>query len=358
MMDTRDPFRDLTFDGRPGQYREFRRKVILSVAALEDKNQHLAGPKLLSRLSGEAWRCTEHLSIAEVRSDRGWLTVLECLDKHYRHLPEVELHESIDDFLFHLKKRPHEGTTAFSARFKTALSRLETLIHQEREASKAKKRKKTDDKRRLTPASPVESSLEDSYDSPANPSEHAEQTDDTEEEPAQPPPSEPAEPSAPQPAAETADASASGMPKAASKPASEKSAKSAKSSLRSSKKHTTGTEKGDSEKAQMAMRRMLGTLEPSHRKPKPVFPQSVLGHLFMRKFGLNREQRTLVIRSTGGSSRFLDVERIFRASDLEDQRTDDRRPARPQLKPGKRETYAVQENDPESSALECLWNSP
>ena len=110
--------------------------MILSVAALEDKHQYLAGPKLLSRLSGEAWRCTEHLSIADVRSDRGWLTVLECLDKHYRHLPEVELHESIDDFLFHLKKRPHEGTTAFSARFKTALSRLETLIHSERKLPK------------------------------------------------------------------------------------------------------------------------------------------------------------------------------------------------------------------------------
>ena len=154
-MDTCDPFKELTFDGRPGQYREFRRKVILSVAALEDKPQYLAGPKLLRRLPGEAWRCTEHLSIADVRSDRGWLTVLECLDKHYRHLPEVELHESIDDFLFHLKKRPHEGTTAFSARFKTALSRLETLIHSEWEASKTKRRKRGDDKRRLTPASPV-----------------------------------------------------------------------------------------------------------------------------------------------------------------------------------------------------------
>ena len=354
-MDTRDPFKELTFDGRPGQYREFRRKVILSVAALEDKHQCLAGPKLLSRLSGEAWRCTEHLSIADVRSDRGWLTVLECLDKHYRHLPEVELHESIDDILFHLKKRPHEGTTAFSARFKTALSRLETLIHSEREASKTKRRKRGDDKRRLTPASPVESSVEDSYDSPANGSEAAEQTDDTEGDPPSAPRAEPTETAAAgTPGTEEPQATSS-MPKSGSKPASEKSAKSeksGKSSMKSSKKHSTGTEKGDAEKAQMAMRRMLGTLEPSHRKPKPIFPQSVLGHLFMRKFGLNREQRALVIRSTGGSSRFLDVERILRASDLEDQRSDDRRLVKPQLKPGKRDTFAVQENDPESSSIE------
>ena len=116
-------------------------------------------------------------------------------------------------------------------------------------------------------------------------------------------------------------------------------------------KSTTGTEKGDVDKAKQTMQRMLGTLEPSHRKPKPIFPQSVLGHLFMRKFGLNREQRTLVIRSTGGSSRFLDVERILRASDLEDQR-EDRKPPKIQLKPGRREAYAVQEQDDESSSID------
>ena len=83
-MESKDPFRDLAFDGRPGNYREFRRKVILSVAALEDKSQHLAGPKLLSRLTGEAWRCTEHLSVSELRTSHGWTKVLECLDKHYQ----------------------------------------------------------------------------------------------------------------------------------------------------------------------------------------------------------------------------------------------------------------------------------
>jgi hypothetical protein len=48
-MDSKDPFNDLRFDGKPSGYREFRRKVILSVAALEYKSQHLAGPKLLTR---------------------------------------------------------------------------------------------------------------------------------------------------------------------------------------------------------------------------------------------------------------------------------------------------------------------
>ena len=175
MVDYKDPFKDLTFDGRPGSYREFRRKVILSVAALEDKNQHLARPKLLSRLTGEAWRCTEHLSIAQVRSKEGWLKVLECLDKHYKHPPGVELHESIDDFLFRLKKKSHEGTTAFSARFKTSLARLETLIQSEREAASSKRRKRGDEHQRLAPATPADSSLDES--SPSAPHK-ADQTDD------------------------------------------------------------------------------------------------------------------------------------------------------------------------------------
>ena len=188
-MDSKDPFRDISFDGRPANYREFRRKVILSVAALEDKVQHLAGPKLLSRLTGEAWRCTEHLSIAELRTQQGWLRVLECLDKHYKHLPEVELHESIDDFLFHLKRKPHEGATAFASRFKTALARLENLISAERDAARAKRRKKEDPKRRhLGPATPVESSLEDSSDVGKFPEdEEADQTDpDAASQPPQP----------------------------------------------------------------------------------------------------------------------------------------------------------------------------
>lgn len=57
-------------------------------------------PCLLDRLSGEAWRATEHLSVASIRSTEGWLEVLKTLDKHYKYLPETELHEAIDEFLF------------------------------------------------------------------------------------------------------------------------------------------------------------------------------------------------------------------------------------------------------------------
>ena len=54
-------------------------------------------------------------------------------------------------------------------------------------------------------------------------------------------------------------------------------------------------------------------------KQRPVFSSVVLGHLFMRKYGLGREQRSHLVRATGGSCRFEDAERILRASDFEDR---------------------------------------
>ena len=99
---------------------------------------------------------------------------------------------------------------------------------------------------------------------------------------------------------------------------------------------------------QKQMQIVLGTLEPGYRKPKPVFPQSVLGHLFMRKFGLNREQRSLVIRSTGGLPRFLDVERI----DIEENNRLDPPSNRPPYKPQRREILAVEAQSEDSSSLE------
>ena len=72
----------------------------------------------------------------------------------------------------------------------------------------------------------------------------------------------------------------------------------------------------------------------------------------MRKFGLNREQGSLVIRSTGGSSRFLDVERILRTSDTDGNHRLDPRLSKMQSKAQRRETIAVQEAEDDSSSLE------
>ena len=347
-MDVKDPFRDLAFDGRPAGYREFRRKVILSVASLEDKQQHLAGPRLLNRLSGEAWRATEHLSVASIRSNEGWLEVLKTLDKHYKYLPETELHEAIDEFLFLLRRRGGEGATAFASRFKTQLNRLETLIAQERALTKKqRKKKKTKRSRSTRSAGHVSSS---SHHSSLEESESSHGPDDTHDEPTDGPDGTHVEPDAPSAAAASPSAPAAEQTAAFESPRAE--------SKTSRGQHSAGTWKADQARAQLRMQRVLGTVEASHTKPKPVFPQSVLGHLFMRKFGLSKEQRAQVIRATGGSSRFADIERILRASDFEESKSDDRRGSRPPQKVQRREAYAIHvDNDDDDSSLDMPFSS-
>ncbi|CAE7884699.1 RE1 [Symbiodinium microadriaticum] len=308
-MGDKDPFRDLTFTGSPSEYRLFRRKILLSVASLEEKHVHLAGPRILSRLSGEAWRATEHLSIGDVRSEKGWLCVLRALDDHYRYLPETELNECVDEFLFHLKRRAHEGPTAFVSRFKAVLNRLESLVASEKAAQKGStKRRRAANKK----DSSSSGSSSDSFGSGPAADE-------------------------PRLTKEKVEAASSAAPAATTRttegPAPDsKGPRTVGSFVESPKKkppssgggshYSRGTHKADEDKAQRRMLENLGKLEAGHLRVRPIFPEVILGHLFMRKYGLTREQRSQVIRSTGGSCRFKDVEKVIRASDYEDKTAD------------------------------------
>ena len=100
---------------------------MLSVAGIENKSLHLAGPRLVQRLSGEAWRAPEHLSAAGLRTSEAWLQVMKALDEHSCYRPETELDEAIDEFLSLFKKRSDEGATSFASRFKTQLQRLQVF---------------------------------------------------------------------------------------------------------------------------------------------------------------------------------------------------------------------------------------
>ena len=334
MEGSKDSLRDISFDGKPSGYRDFRRKTLLAIAGLEDKHAHLAGPRLLSRLSGEAWRATEHLNIAELRQPQGFLTVIKALDEHYKYLPETELHESIDEFLFALKRRQGEGATAFTSRFRTQLARVETLISQEREMTRQKRRRLDDRHRQTMP--PVdelhESELEETASEGSGPHD---------QQPGEPGPGTPAAAGAPEaeaePQAPAEDDDGEGTHRSAR---SARSQPSVHSSLRRKTHSTRGSYDKDWAGQQVKMQQMLGTLEMGHVKPKPIFPQSVLGHLFMRKYGLSREQRAQVVRATNGSSRFQDIERILRASDFEERRNDDKRHG----KPPRRDAYVVQQS--------------
>lgn len=264
--------------------------------------------------------------------------MIRALDAHYQFLPETEMHDAVDSFLFDLKRRPHEGATSFASRFKTALARVQTLIAQERETLKVKRRRQGKGPKDAVhdPPSSVEPTDEETYDEdihgrffeslhrqpPAGPAASAAGARPAsapgEHEREEPPP--------------PADAEVHTEP-ARSRPASTTSSK--------RKAESKGTQAADEEKDRLKMEQMLGNIEKGHLKPKPIFPQTVLGHLFMKKFGLSREQKAQVIRATGGSARFQDVEKILRASDMEESRSnpenrrfDTRRPHPPPRRRG------------------------
>ena len=257
MTDKGDPFKDLTFSGAPSEYRLFRQKFLLQIAALEEKYIRLAGPRILSRLTGEAWKATEHLQISELRTEKSWLRVLMALDQHYRLLPETELNECVDEFLFHVKR--------------SAESEDDGQVSEEltREKGGARCRFGGPAANGAVPA--------------------VEARDDFK-------------------GLKTKTLNSLSSPKSKKPPSS-----------RGSKPSVRGTLKADEERAQRKMLEQLGQLEAGHLKKRAIFPSVVLGHLFMKKYGLSREQRSQVVRSTGGSCRFEDVERVLRASDFEDR---------------------------------------
>ena len=201
--------------------------------------------------------------------------MLKTLDRHYRYLPETELHEAIDEFLFLLRRRGGEGATAFASRFKTQLNRLETLIAQERDLTLRKKKKRRGKKG---------SKQAESEESDQQSSESDESLFTTRSGPnVSPPPEDETDvhgEESEQQQAEAAAASGAAHEPAASPaskaPTQPESVKSSKASKASKKAFSTGTWKADQAKAQLHMQRVLGSVEASHTKPRPIFPQSVL----------------------------------------------------------------------------------
>ena len=252
------------------------------MASMEDKHAHLAGPRLLSRLSGEAWRATEHLPINKLRSSEGWLEVIKALDNHYRYLPETELHEAIEEFLFQLKRRHHEGATSFSSRFRTQLDRVQTLIAQEREVVRSKRRKK--EPLKSTASSSLEETSEDEDDG-AGSYGTARAPSRAPSGPLGSPSAEPVRASTAEAAGEPAAPSGTPQPDPATAPEgsvdgdgakSKASASIAGSSIGTKRRHEThsrGTFEEDHALGLRKMQHMLGTLEPGKLKPTPISPK-------------------------------------------------------------------------------------
>ena len=125
-----------SFTGAPGRYRDYRLAIHWLAASVRDDNRQLVAPALVQRLSGEASELFRYRDPAEFRVADGFQRFVRVLDEHYQYLPETELLEALDSFLYGVVRAPRQGATEFSAQFRTALSRLESVlsehIHQER----------------------------------------------------------------------------------------------------------------------------------------------------------------------------------------------------------------------------------
>ena len=172
---------------------------------------------------------------------------------------------------------------------KTALARLETLIQSEREAANSKRRKRGDKHRRLARATPVDSSLGES--SPSSRHEADADLGEQTAESAQPEQPSGADPAQSAEAAPKAAAKSEAAPKSGATPTPSEGGHSrvllnlgqheVHASLESFIRHKSPLVLQKVITIEInaqcnTMQRMLGTLEPSHRKPKPIFPQSVL----------------------------------------------------------------------------------
>ena len=259
-------------------------------------------PFHVTKLQGKAWRATER---------RSTLTA---------NLPETELNERVDEFLFDLKRRPHEGVTQCVSRFRSTLSRLETLVAADRMAQQARKRKH---KGRTMAVDPLSLSPSRSQTS----SEFSEISEGLSKEKVEA-----------RDRASAAAAAASDVPvesciakTVGSLVGEGGSPQKRRGTSEASRGSGYGSQQADNEKAQLKMMRQLELLEEGHTRACPIFQEVVLGHLFMKKYGLTREQRATVVTTTGGSSRFsdLELETIMRASDFEHCRGEAGRHIRP-----------------------------
>ncbi len=193
-----------------------------------------------------------------------------CIGSTLQFLPETELHEAVEEFLFALKRRPHEGATSFSSRFRTQLDRVQTLISQEREAARAKRQKRSGRKKKdETPSvrdvsvgsSLEESNGEDASDfdlfGPGASKSATEEETGKEEIPHR----------EPSPAEQSTHTERVPTPSVGSKGSKGSKRKSEVGSQKS-----RGTEKADRELENRRMLEMLGSLEHGHLRPKPIFP--------------------------------------------------------------------------------------
>ena len=118
-----------TFGGETGEaYRKYRAQVKWLQAGVPADRQHLIAPLLIQRFTGEPAERFRDQDPAQYRDVDGLNRLLTVLDADYSDYAEAELATTTLEFIYRTRRPVHESATTFSARFRTACSRVESLI--------------------------------------------------------------------------------------------------------------------------------------------------------------------------------------------------------------------------------------
>jgi hypothetical protein len=114
-----------SWDGDLAKWRNYKRQVTLWMeVTLTDPGRQ--GPRLLSRLTGEAWQACEELPLEELKSG-GPDFLLRYLETRLE-VQEVHLvGRAVEEFFFATRRHPGEHVNKWVVRFKTSYHRLKQL---------------------------------------------------------------------------------------------------------------------------------------------------------------------------------------------------------------------------------------
>ena len=114
------------FNNRPGDYREYRARVLLYKQKMDlQKRPKEATINLLTSLSDIAWRQVEHLASSAPEASDGFDQVLRVLDKTFKYDDRVEMPKAIDRFFYQLGRRNEQTLMSYTADYREAYRDLQ-----------------------------------------------------------------------------------------------------------------------------------------------------------------------------------------------------------------------------------------
>ena len=274
----------LDFSGDIAHYPGYRLRIKGVYAATPDDKRVLVAPSLLGRLKGAAWEAVKDLDPeTDLRVRGGFARLLSVLDENYEWESSSELSRVIDEYLFMDGRLPGETITALLARNRGAMRRFTKVIQSHCDEA-ADAQFQTEMKRWRELRSDYIYELEEWRQ--RNPRRNV-----------------------PVPRLRLPwDDGADGE----ENPPAETRAEGDRDPVPLPEVESVSDESYDSDPS---------PVEPPKPRPTPTvrffWPGVLAGHLFLCRLSLGKDQRASLLRSTGGSSYFKDLEKVLRVSGAE-----------------------------------------